>query len=573
MPAAPRKHAAKTPSGPTPPQAPHVALAEQYAAGVLTGEVPACKWVKLAVERQARDLQRRDWRYVFDVERAEKVCRFIETQPHIKGKWARERLPLRLEPWQCWKTTTLFGWVDRDTGMRRFRRALLLEPRKNAKSTWAAAIGNYMLVADNEHGAEVYTGATSEKQAWEVFGVAQAMVRGRPLMQKHFGIEVNASNINVLATASKFEPVIGNPGDGASASCSIVDEYHEHKTSALYDTMITGMGAREQPLLLAITTAGDNIAGPCYDAVISLRKVLEGTEEDEELFGIEFTIDPEDDWTSPDVLRKANPNFGVSVSAEFLLARQADAIRNTRAQGPFKTKHLNLWVNSRSAYFNMEKWRRCARGPEIDAIPEGTACYMGLDLASFLDIAAVELLFDMEDGTFARHGLHYLPEATVMDPKNSLYRAWVEDGTIIMTEGDMIDFARIQEDIEQICSRFRVQIGYDPYQATMLITQLQNAGIEVTEYRNVVTTMSEPMKQLDALIASEKLLHTCGERHPMTWQMSNVVARPDAKDNVFPRKERPELKIDGPVALIMAVGRQIAAASSGAGDVPEIRVW
>lgn len=163
---------------------------------------------------------------------------------------------------------------------------LLLVPRKNGKSALAAAIGLYMLVADGEHGAEVYSGATSEKQAWEVFRPAKLMAQRSPALLSHFGLTVNAKNLHVLGNGSRFEPIIGTPGDGASPSCAIVDEYHEHPTDVLYSTMETGMGAREQPLMLVITTAGDNIAGPCYSMQQEAQAMLEGTRPDDEMFAL-----------------------------------------------------------------------------------------------------------------------------------------------------------------------------------------------------------------------------------------------------------------------------------------------
>ena len=565
---------ARPPSAPPPDQHPHVAAAESWVTGVLAGLIPACKWVRLACQRHRRDSARRDWKFRFDADKAERACKFIENLPHIKGKWAREKSLIKLEPWQCFKTVSVFGWVHAATGLRRFRKADILEPRKQGKSVWAAAVGLFMLTADGEFGAEVYSGATSEKQAYEVFGPARLMAMASTGLSRTFGVQVNVSNINVVAKNSKFEPIIGKPGDGASPSCSITDEFHEHQTPDQYDTMLTGMGAREQPLALVITTAGDNVSGPCYDHVLSGRKVLEGVVEDDELFYLEFGIDEDTDWTTPEALRMANPNLGVSVSEDFLRARQAEAIRNPREQGRFRTKHLNCWVNSRSAYFNMAKWAACRTAPALDDMPPGAECYLGLDLASKVDIAALEMIFPMGDGTSVRHGIAYLPEATVDDPANSHYAGWRIDGRLVVTDGEVTDYGRIRDDILDLCGRFRVvEVAYDPFQATMLVSELMAENVPVVEFRPTVLTMSEPMKHLDALLASSRLRHDCGPNDPMTWMMSNVVAKADAKDNVYPRKEKNELKIDGPVALMMAIGRMMAAEAEGVAGLPEIRVW
>jgi phage terminase large subunit-like protein len=566
---------AKRTPPPETPEYPHVAAAIAYGDAVLTGEIPAGRFVHLAIKRHRRDLARaaKGWRFTFDSKKAEKVCNFVEKLPHTKGEWAQAGELLHLEGWQCFRLTCIFGWVHRDTGFRRFRKAMTVVPRKNGKSAESAAVGLYMLAGDGEHGAEVYSGATSKIQAGEVFTPAKIMANGRPDMRRFFGMVVNVSNISIPKTASKFEPLIGKPGDGASASCSIIDEYHEHQTSEQLDTMVTGMGARQQPLAWIITTAGDNISGPCYDEQLTLQKILEGSIEDDEFWGIIYTIDEGDDWTSPDVLRKANPNFGISVKADFLIARQREAMTNPRKQAVFKTKHLNVWVNSRSGYFNMQKWAECPKAPSLEDL-EGQTCFLGLDLAAKVDIAALELIFPLEDGRYARHGFSYLPEAKAHDPALQHYGAWDLAGRLVVTPGDMTDYSRIEADVKDLFGRFQVEgLAYDPWQAHMLITNLVEAGVPCQEFRPLFANVSEPMKQLDALIQEGKLEHDCGPTDPMTWQMSNVIGIPDGNDNVKPAKQKPELKIDNPVALMSAMGLLMRWQADGGGQVLDIQVW
>lgn len=542
---------------------PHVTAADKYARDVIAGRVPAGKWAQLACRRyveERRAEKSKAFRYKFDAARAERVCRFLELLPHVKGRWARRdpKHPnsgrLKLEPWQCFIVANVFGWLRKGTEFRRFRKASIYLPRKNGKSTTAAGIGWWMFAKDGEPGAEVYSGATTEKQAWEVFGPARQMALAEPLMPEGLGVTVNASNMVRLSDASKFEPIIGKPGDGASPHCAIVDEYHEHPTPDLYDTMLTGMGAREQPLQLVISTAGYNIAGPCYDDWLTVQKILEGTIDDPTHFGVIFAADPEDDWTSEIALRKANPNAGVSVSIEFLQSQLRDAIGNPRKQGVFKTKHLNIWENARDAFINMQRWSECMR-PDLQLGDfAGRRCIIGLDLASKVDIAAVELLFPLDDGRFARFGRYYLPDETVQAPENDHYRGWARAGLLTVTDGNIIDFGRILDDLVKLATEHEVEaLAYDPFQATMLVTELMNAGLPCVEVKPTVLSLSEPMKQVDALIRDRKLEH---DGDPvMTWMMSNVVAKVDAKDNVYPRKDRNEAKIDGFVALCMAMNR------------------
>lgn len=502
------------------------------------------------------DRSKRGWLYRFDPQRAERACRFIEAFQHTKGKWAAKSQPLKLEGWQCFFVCMIFGWLRTD-GFRRFRRALLWVPRKNGKSTLAAAIGLYMLAADGEHGAEIYSGATTEKQALEVFRPAKLMAQKNQQFLEYFGVQVNASNICIVENGSRFEPVIGKPGDGSSPSCAIVDEYHEHATDSLVDTMVTGMGARENPLLLMITTAGDNMAGPCYQMQLDAQKMLEGVMEDDETFALIYGVDPSDDWTSELAARKANPNYDVSVSGEFLESRRKEAITNSRKQSTYQTKHLNVWVGARSAFFNVQRWRESADNKLKIEDFAGQPCWLGLDLASKVDIAALEILFPRGDGQYVRFGKYYLPYETVSAGQNEHYQGWARDGWITVTDGEIIDFAQIRDDILALCSAYQVEgVAYDPHQATMLVTDLMGNGVPVVEMRPTVLNFSEPMKTIDGLIRARQIRHN-GDP-VMTWMMSNVVANEDAKENVYPRKERSENKIDGAVALIMAMGRAMS---------------
>jgi phage terminase large subunit-like protein len=529
-------------------------IAKDYAERVVKGRIPACGFVRMACERHLGELRRvreKEFAYRFDAARAAAVCKFIELMPHTKGKWARGGETIRLEDWQVFITANVFGWLRKDNGLRRYRKAYIEVPRKNGKSAWSAALANYMLAADGETGAEVYSGATTEKQAWEVFKPAKVMAERTEAFREAFGVEVMASNISIPGDGSKLEPLIGKPGDGASPSCAIVDEYHEHQTDDLYDTMETGMGAREQPLMWVITTAGSNIAGPCYALRSDVIRALDGTTPAPDLFGVIYTIDEGDDWTTEGALRKANPNYDVSVSGDFLKAQIRDAVQSARKQNTVKTKHLNVWVNARAGWMNMEAWNRQADANlSLDQF-EGEPCWIGLDLASKRDIASKVMLFRRDDQYFL-FGRHYLPETVVEEPDKYHYRGWVHGGALVTTEGDIIDHDRIAEDLAADAVRFQIQrVGYDPYNATQLAVNLEKAGIPTLEIRQTPAFLSDPMKWIEAYTIGGKLHH---DGNPcMSWMVSNVTARVDANDNIFPRKERAESKIDGPVAAIIAM--------------------
>lgn len=535
--------------------------ADDYAHAVVTGKQPACEWIKLICQRHLDDLKGHEL-YRYDVTKAERVCKFIELMPHTKGKWAAQRRTIGLEGWQCFFLCNLFGWVKKSNGLRRYRKALLFVPRKNGKSVVAAGLGLYMLTADGEYGAEVYAGATTEKQAWEVFKPAKIMASKADGFKDHYGVTVNASNICNEDDGSKFEPMIGNPADGSSPHLAIIDELHEHKDSRALDTMETGMGAREQPLLLVITTAGDNIAGPCYDMMIDAQKILHGMNADDGFLPMLYMTDVGDDWESEDTLKKCNPNYGVSISAEFMQSQLLQARNNARKQSAFKTKHLNIWVGSKDAYYNIELWKSLA-DPSLKIEDfRGQRAFIGLDLASRVDIAAVEILLPDGFGGYVTFGKHYLPESQ-MDKEN--YRAWANDGLLEITDGDIIDFNLIKNDIVELCDILDVQeVAYDPFQATMLVTELMELNVPVVEMRAIVVNFSEPMKELDALIRSGKIAHD--GNLPFTWMLSNVTGKHDKKDNVYPNKSRDDNKIDGPVALMMALGRAMKHRSNGFDD-------
>ena len=257
------------------------ALAIAYADDVVSGAIVAGEYVKLACERFKRDRKRTDWQYHYDDDRADRAARFQQNMPHTKGTWAARGQKLTYEPWQCFVECNLFGWIDKDTKRRRFRESYEEVARKNGKSIRLAARGLYMFCADGEYGAEVYSGAGSERQAWEVFRPAREMVKRTPVLANKFDVEVNAKNLVIMSNGSRFEPIIGKPGDGASPSFYICDEYHEHPDAEQYETMLTGMGSREQALASIITTAGSNLSGPCYEKRADAIQVLEGSVIDE----------------------------------------------------------------------------------------------------------------------------------------------------------------------------------------------------------------------------------------------------------------------------------------------------
>ena len=539
----------------------HVALADGYIDDVLEGRIPACKWVRLACERQRMDRARTDWRWRFDATRAAHVCRFAEMMPHVKGEWARARGTLTLEPWQCFILTTVFGWVD-EAGNRRFKKAYTEIPRKNAKSTLSSSVGLYLLTADGEPGAEVYSAATTRDQAKIVWGDAKAMATASPLFRRRFGVETGAHAIFVPDENASFKPLSRDQGgnlDGLNLHGGIVDEFHGHKDRAIWDVLVTAMGARAQPLLWAITTAGFDRSGICYEERSYVIKILDRVTEDDEYFGVIYTIDADDDWADPANWRKANPNWGVSVKPEAIEREARKALQMASAQNNFLTKHLNVWVNADTAWMDMRAWEACEDRSLVIEDFAAEECILGLDLASKVDIADKVRWF-VRDGMHYVFAEHYLPERAVEMASNSQYDGWRREGWLTVTDGEVTDYDVIEEGIREDCARFQVRdCAFDPFQATQLSGHLLADGVPMVEVRPTVLNFSEPMKQLEALVLSGKLRHN-GDP-VLTWMVSNVVCHRDAKDNIYPRKERPENKIDGVVAMIMCLARHMVSAA------------
>ena len=551
--------------------------ATAYARAVVAGSIPACKWHRLACARHLKDLDRvgsAGFPYVFNPELtdadgvayrpAERICRFAQLMPHIKGDWAGRGQLIVLEDVQVFILASIFGWVHAVSFKRRFRVADLFVPRKNSKSTLAAIIGNFMLAVDGEFGAEVYSGATSQDQAMEVFRPARLMAMATPIFRQKFGVVANVSNLAVIDKNAKFEPVIGKPGDGASPSCAIVDEYHEHKTSELFDTMQTGMGARSQPLVLVITTAGSDISGPCYLHQAELQKILEGVMENDQRFGIIFGIDEGDDWTSEDALIKANPNYGISIDAEFLKSQQRDAIADPRKQNTFKTKHLNVWVAAASPWLNLHHLQQAGDADLAPNSHDWDDSKIGLDLASKQDIASAVLLCwkgDGDDRNYYAFSRNYVPEAALEKPENAHYQAWVNSGHLIATPGDMISLEQIQEDVLDTCAQVGTkEVAKDPWGGHQMGANLAEQGLTVVDIPQQVRHLSDPMKEIAALVDSGRFHHDGNPCY--VWMLSNVEVKEDRNENIFPRKSRPSNKIDAAIGTIVAMNRALAAGES-----------
>ncbi|WP_213838797.1 terminase large subunit [Enterobacter hormaechei] len=547
---------------------PSVNMANQYARDVLSGKILACKSIQLACQRHFNDLKislDKDYPYRFDRELAERACRFVQLLPHSSGDLAGQKL--KLEPWQAFAFSSIFGWVTKKTKKRRFREAYIRVARKNGKSFFAAGIGTYMFCADGENSAEVYCGATTMAQAKKVFTPARQMADRLPSLRSKFNISVWVDSLT-RPDGSLFAPIAGKPGDGDSPHCAIIDEYHEHDTDHMYEAMTLGMGARSQPLTLIITTAGTSLESPCYDKDKQVKEKLNGHVPNDRLFGLIYELDEGDDWTDPTNFIKANPNLDVSISYDDLLAEMEVAKQVPRKVNAFKTKRLNIWVSGKAAFYNMTQWHAAADKSLRYEDFAGEDYYLGLDLAQRLDLNAGVGVFVREiEGKkhyYCIRPKFWVPEDTVRstDPKIAKtadrYVKFVEMGALEATDGAEADYREILAsiiDLQEI-DKVRVsEIPIDPSGATALSHELQDHGFEPISIRQDYTNMSPPMKELEAALAGGRFHH---DGNPvLSWCISNVIGKnvPGSDDIVRPTKGDKQSKIDGATALFMAIGR------------------
>jgi len=560
-------------------QVDHAAEALQYAEDVLSGLIPACKWVKAAARRQLDDLERWKtdpaWPFEWRAELADRAIRFIELLPHVKdgtGWSAGEHISL--VPAQKFSIACVFGWVHKSNGTRRFRTVYEEVPRKNAKTTKLAPLCLYALTADGEIGAEVYSAATKEEQARIVFDIGAQMTRLEPEFRARFGVQTYRKAISVRETASIFKPLAADADslDGLNVSFAAIDELHAHKTRAVYDVLDSGRGSRAQSLLWSITTAGSNRAGVCFDVRTYLTKILNAVlkrhdglgydvkgevAEDESFWGIIYTIDEGDDYFAEATWRKANPLYGISVDPEDLRRMATVAKVQAQALNEFLTKRLNVWVNADTAWMNMMQWDACGDATLKEEAFAGARCIAALDAAFKKDLFAKIKLFRrrLEDGVhYYAFGRYYTNEENTRQEGNQHLAAWAHDGWIRTTPGNVLDIEAVREELLADRTRYELfEVPFDPAQLTQFSIELVAEAIPAIEYPPRTVPFSMAMKELEELVAGRRFHHN-GDP-VLAWAIANVVCHRDAKDNIFPRKDDAAKKIDPAIALIMGLGR------------------
>ena len=521
---------------------------QQYIDGVLTGKVIAGEFIRLAVQRHVDDLGK-TWGYHFDEKTAKKAIDTFEVLRHWKGEWAGQRITL--EPHQVFYIASLFGWKRKD-GTRRYRTSFKSVARKNAKTTECAGKAIYHLLADGEAGAQVYFAATKEDQARIGFKDVQEIIKKTPEMRKHF----NVMTKSVLCGPSFMKPLgsDSNTQDGFDPSWGIVDEYHAHKTDQMLNVLESGMGARRQPVIDVITTAGFNKEFPCYS---QLRKtgieILRGIKTDDSFLIMIFEMDEGDDWKNRNNWVKANPNLGVSVYTDYLDNRFIKACNEAGTKEvDFKTKNLNMWVDAADVWVQDDKFVECA----VDEFPAAVMCWGGLDLASTADITAFTIIFRGVDRVFSR-SWYFVPEERNYDNRNEgMYKRWITDGWMIETPGNVTDYDFVRAKVNELKGEYNIKtIAYDRFNANQLVINLQDDGFVMEPFGQGFVSMSSPTKELEKLIVSKVFAHM-GDP-VLRWMLSNVNIAMDGAGNIKVHKGNSFGKVDGVVSNIMAIGQMI----------------
>ncbi len=535
----------------------------EYMHGVSDGSIVAGRLVRLAVERQQHDLEKGAVRGLrFDRQRAEHVLQFYGFLRHSKGEWAGQ--PFVLEPWEQFILWCLFGWLRVD-GYRRYRTAYLEVARKNGKSTLLAGTGLYLLAADGEPGAEVFSAATKREQAKISWEEAVRMRSSSPPLSRMIQYWKSSDTLMIQETASKFQPLGADADtmDGLNVHGALIDELHAHKTRQVVDVLETATGARRQPLTIYITTAGFDRKSVCWELHEYSRQILEGAIQDDTWFAYIASIDEGDDWRDERVWAKANPNLGVSVKLDDLQRKAEKAKLLPAAENAFKRLHLNVWTQQSDRWIPWDLWEANA-GPlkpyELEEALKGRACYGGLDLSSVSDITAWVIAFPQDDDPEALDILcrFWCPEARLADTANRYaeqYRVWARAGYLKVTPGDAVDYAFVRKEILEDAERYSVvSINVDRlFQGYQLSQELLDEGLEVFGMGQGFIGMAAPMREFERRLLAKKLHH--GDHPVLAWMADNVAVQQDAAGNLKPDKAASEGKIDGIVALVMALDR------------------
>ena len=496
----------------------------------------------------------------FDERKAQRVVRFIEALRHTKGEFHGQ--PFHLLPWQEKIIRDVFGTVrDDDPTIRQYTTAYIEIPKKNGKSELGAAIALNMLINDDEWKAEVYSCASDRQQAAIVFDVAVDMVRQSPALMKRVKIIPSTRRMIYQPTGSIYQVLSSEVATkhGLNVSACIFDELHTQPTRALYDVMTQGSGdARRQPLWFFLTTAGTDRNSICWEVHQKALDILEGRKIDPRFYPVLFGLPDDADWTSEENWYRANPSLDHTITIDKVRDAFRKAQETPADENQFRQLRLNQWVKQSVRWMPMDKWDECGGVVDPYAL-EGRACYAGLDLSSTSDLTALVLVFPptSEDEPYIALPFFWLPEETLslrVRRDHVPYDQWAKRGFIQTTEGNVVQYGFIERFICELGERYDIrEIAHDRWNATMMVQTLEDDGFTMVPFGQGFKDMSPPTKELMRIVLEHKLCH--GGHPVLRWNMDNAYVRTDPAGNLKLDKEKSTEKIDGVVALVMALDR------------------
>jgi len=521
-----------------------------------------------------RPANRWRWPGKYSKARADRAVKFIENLPHVKGEWAGQKI--KLMPWQKRIIRDVFGTLNPD-GTRQYRTVYIEIPRKNGKTTLASAVALYLLFADSEAGAEIFSAAHDRDQACIAFDLAAEQIRMTPELMKRCSIVDYRKRINHGASFYRAVEREAAGQHGYNAHGVIFDEVHTQKTHDLWDVLTTSTGSRRQPLVFAITTAGFDRQSICWKLHDYARKILAGIVPDPTFYPVIYSAVDDDrmeadiDWLDEKLWRKANPALGTFVKLDEMRAAASRAREIPEQQNTFKRLRENIWTQSETRPINPEDWEACGAG-YTEADLKGAAGHGGLDLASTQDVAAFALAFPIGGEVHTLYRF-WCPKDTIRKRTHDdgvPYQMWVDQGYMIATEGNAIDFDWVEAEILDLAKKYNIQsIRYDRWQAVQMAQHLEAEGIEMVPVGMGFASLAEPTKEFQRLILAHKLRHT--NPPSMRWMIDNLMLETDSAGNVKPSKKKSTEKIDGPVALILALDGVIRTESTEFKSVYEDR--
>lgn len=510
----------------------------------------------------------------YDKKKADAAVRFFEQLKHTKGKWFKK--PFLLFDWQEQAIRDIYGIVKQD-GTRQFRTVYIEIPKKNGKSEIAAGIALKQLAADGEQRGEVYSCAADKNQASIVFDVAVDMVELCPALKKRIKYEKAKKQMIYLPTNSKYKVLSADAKTkhGFNISSVVFDELHAQPNRELYDVMTKGSGdARTQPLFFNITTAGNNTNSICYEVHQKAVDILEGRKIDPTFYPVIYGADMDDDWTDPAVWFKANPSLGKTIQLDRVMEAFNSAKDDPAEENTFRQLRLNQWVKQAVRWMPMEKWNACKIAIDESEL-EGRVCYGGLDLSSTNDITAFVLVFPplKDDDPYIVLPYFWIPGDNIekrVKKDHVKYDIWEQQGYIQTTEGDVIHYAYIEEFIKNLWERFNIkEIAFDRWGAVQMVQNLEGMGFTVVPFGQGFKDMSPPTKELMTLVLGKKIAH--GGHPVLDWMMDNIFITKDAAGNIKINKAKSIEKVDGAVAMVMALDRAIRCGNNNQASVYDDR--